>query len=275
MVKLCEKNHYLPDFKNPKTYNEKLNLRKRDPKHPLFSICADKIRAKEYVAEKIGQEIIIPNYYVGETIDFDTMKQIIKEKGDCFLKANHNSGPVHLLTTNSTDEEIRSAVENVQQQLTIDFGELVNEPWYSDIKRGILVEKRLPPQEGESDIRDYKFHVFKQKDGSFKVIPSIDFERNSNHTRSFFDEELNWLPFSIEYPTLIQKVDKPKNYETMLSVARTLASPFSYARIDLYNNNGEIYFGEITFAHGAGSEAFTSKSYDLWMGNLWQGDPRY
>src|SRR5690625_6672509 len=84
-------NHYLPDFKKPKTYNEKRNLRKRDPKHPLFSICADKIRAKEYVAEKIGQEIIIPNYYVGENIDFDTMKQIIEEKGDCFRSEEHTS----------------------------------------------------------------------------------------------------------------------------------------------------------------------------------------
>src|SRR5690625_397718 len=78
------------------------------------------------------------------------MKQIIEEKGDCFLKANHNSGPVLLLTTNSTDEEIRSAVENVQQQLAVDFGELANEPWYSDIKRGILVEKRLPPKKGKA-----------------------------------------------------------------------------------------------------------------------------
>src|SRR5690625_1448464 len=116
-LSFVKKNHYLPDFKNPKTYNEKVNLRKNDPNNPLFSICADKIRAKEYVAEKIGQEIIIPNYYVGETIDFDTMMQIIEEKGDCFLKANHNSGPVHLLTTNRTDEEIRYAVDNVKQQL--------------------------------------------------------------------------------------------------------------------------------------------------------------
>jgi len=274
-LNFVKKNHYLPDFKNPKTYNEKLNLRKRDPKHPLFSICADKIRAKEYVAEKIGQEIIIPNYYVGENIDFDTMKQIIEEKGDCFLKANHNSGPVLLLTTDSTDEEIRSAVENVQQQLAVDFGELANEPWYSDIKRGILVEKRLPHQEGESDIRDYKFHVFKQKDGSFKTFCAIDFDRAVNHSRSFFDKNFTWINIKSHVPSIYTAIEKPVNYEKMWHMAEILAEPFSYARVDFYNNGGHIYFGEITFAPGGGSSKFNDKDTELWFGSLWQQDPRY
>src|SRR5690625_6249858 len=98
-LNFIRKNHYIPNFKNPKTYNEKVNFRKNNPKNPLFSLCADKIKAKEYVAEKISPDIIIPNYYVGKSIDFGTMKQIIQEQGDCFLKANHNSGTVHLLTT--------------------------------------------------------------------------------------------------------------------------------------------------------------------------------
>lgn len=269
-------NHYFPDFKNPKTYNEKVNCRKREPKNPLFSICSDKIRAKEYVTEKIGPEIIIPNYYVGENIDFETLKRIIKEKGDCLLKANHNSGPVHLLTTGSSDEEIHFSVKDIQRQLNVDFGKRVNEPWYSNIKRGVLVERRLPPEKGESDIRDYKFHIFKQKDGSFKAFCAIDFDRGLNHSRSFFDQEFNWLNLSTYKPNIFTSIEKPKNYALMLSHATNLAQPFSYARVDFYNINGNIYFGEITFAPGSGLlDKFQSKKHDLWMGNLWQEDPRY
>src|SRR5690554_82174 len=189
-------NKYIPNFKNPKTYNEKINFRKNDPKNPLFSICADKIKAKEYVAEQISPDIIIPNYYVGESITFEQMKAILAEHGDCLLKANHNSGPVHLLTKQSTDAEIKAAVDSTLEQLTDDFGERVNEPWYSDIQRGLLVEKRLDPEPGESDIRDYKFHVFKQNDDTFKIVVSVDFDRSGNHTRSFYNENFEWLPFS-------------------------------------------------------------------------------
>jgi len=191
-LKFVKNNRYIPNFKTPKTYNEKINYRKNDPKHELFSICSDKIAAKEYVAEQISPDIIIPNYYVGDDISFETMKSILEEKGDCLLKANHNSGPVYLLTTESTDQEIRHAVDDVNHQLTIDFGKLQNETWYSDIKPGILVEKRLLPEEGDSDVKDYKFHIFKQNDGSVKVVLGVYFDRDVNTTASFFDEELEY-----------------------------------------------------------------------------------
>lgn len=274
-LNFVKNNRYIPNFKNPKTYNEKINHRKNDPKHELFSICADKIAAKDYVAAKISPDIIIPNYYVGDDISFKKVKSILDEKGDCLLKANHNSGPVYLLTTQSTDKEIKHAVDDVNHQLTIDFGKLQNETWYSDIQPGVLVEKRLFPEEGESDVKDYKFHVFKQNDGSVKIVLGVYFNRGANATASFFDEHLIWLPFHGEFPSLVTKINKPKNYETMLDYAKKIAVEFSYVRVDFYNVNGHIYFGEMTFAHTSGGGAFSSKSYDLWMGNLWQGDPRY
>jgi len=274
-LNFVKNNRYIPNFKNPKTYNEKINHRKNDPKHELFSICSDKIAAKDYVAAKISPDIIIPNYYVGDDISFEKMKSILDEKGDCLLKANHNSGPVYLLTTQSTDKEIKHAVDDVNHQLTIDFGKLQNETWYSDIKPGVLVEKRLQAPKDENDIPDYKFHVFKKKSGGFNVILHVDFDRFNNHNRSFFDEDLNYLPFYVRYPTIRSYVQRPENYEKMVEIAKILAEPFSYVRVDLYNVSGAIYFGEMTFAHESGGGEFTSKGYDLWMGNLWQGDPRY
>lgn len=274
-LSFVKNNRYIPNFKNPKTYNEKINFRKNNPQNPLFSICADKIKAKEYVAEQISSDIIIPNYYVGESITFEQMKAIIAEHGDCLLKANHNSGPVHLLTTESTDAEIKSAVDSTLEQLKVDFGKLQNEPWYSDIKRGVLVEKRLLPEKGESDVKDYKFHVFKQDNKAYKIVLEVHFDQSNNHNISYFDQELNWLPITIELPNIRTKIKKPENYQLMIDYAKELAEPFSYVRVDFYNVEGAIYFGEMTFAKTSGAAIFMHKMYDLWLGNLWQGDPRY
>lgn len=272
-IRFVYNNKYFPDFKKPKTYNEKVNYRKRNAHNPLFSICADKIAAKDYVAEKIGVEYIIPNLYTGGNITLDKIQSLLTEHGDCILKANHNSGPVYLLTTNMNQAELKAACDDVNHQLTVDFGKHTNEPWYSDIKPQILVEKRIYPEQGDRDLKDYKFHMFRKEDGTYDTVLHIDFERSMNHSRSFFDENLNWLPFSMQYPCIVTQIAEPTNYQLMLSLAKKLADGFSYVRVDFYNVNGRVYFGELTFAHGSGCEAFTTKAHDLWMGNLWRGDP--
>lgn len=262
-------NKYLPNFQKPRTYNEKINYRKNNVKNNLFTICSDKLAVKDWLIEKGFTDIIIENYYSGDNISFNKLKSIILDKGDVLLKANHNSGPVYLLTTTCSDIKIESACADVNNQLSIDYGKLKNEPWYSDIKPQVLVERRLNPEIGQKDLKDYKFHMFKQKDGTFSTILHIDFDRSTNHHRSFFDEKLNWLPFSVEYPSIITEIEKPKNYELMLEIVKQLAADFCYVRVDLYNIDGAIYFGELTFAHGSGIETFSSKSYDLWLGQHW------
>lgn len=275
LYRFIRHNGYIPSFRNPKTYNEKVNFRKNDPKNPLFSVCSDKIRAKEYVAEKVSPDIIIPNYYMGGSITLVKVKEILEKYGDCFLKASHNSGPVHLLTTRSTDDEISAAIESTLSQLKVDFGKLQNEPWYSEIEPRVLVEKRLQPKLGEMDIPDYKFHVFKQLNGGYKLLCAVDLDRSTNHTRSFFDEDFNWLNLMAYKPNIKTVVEKPRNYELMCSMAKQLAEPFSYVRVDFYNVNGQVYFGELTFAPGSGfMSSLQSRDHDLWLGNLWQLDPR-
>ncbi|MFX1712305.1 ATP-grasp fold amidoligase family protein [Stutzerimonas stutzeri] len=275
LYQFVKKNRYWPNFKNPKTYNEKVNYRKNNPKHELFSICSDKIGAKEWVAERIGEEYIIPNYFLGGSITPEKIKEILAEKGDCLLKANHNSGPVYLLTTASSEDEISAACKDVNEQLLMDYGKLSNEPWYSKIKPMVLVEKRLDPEPGETNLRDYKFHVFKQADGSFKTILEVHFDQGVNHNISYFDQDLNWLPITVEYPNIVTKITKPVNYELMLEKAKVLARDFTHVRVDFYNVDGSIYFGELTFAKTSGGAIFMHKMYDLWMGNLWVGDPSY
>ncbi|MBG9994717.1 glycosyltransferase [Pseudoalteromonas sp. NZS127_1] len=268
------RNGYFLTALNPTTFNEKVHIRKSNPSNPLFSICSDKLAVKTWITEKGLAEIVIETYYSGKIITYDTLKNIIHENGDVLLKANHNSGPVYLLTESCSDEKIKYACDDVNKQLKVDYGKLKNEPWYSDIPPSILVEKRLLPHLGESSLRDYKFHVFKQSNGDMKTILHIDFDRDEAHHRSFFDEKLNWIPITSIYPSIITKIERPKNFDTMLELAKNLAKDFSYARVDFYNVDGKIYFGELTFAHESGDAGFNSYAYDKWLGDLWQQDPR-
>lgn len=274
-IKFILNNKYIPNFNNPCSYNEKINKRKRQPKNEFFSICSDKIKAKEYVRDIIRDDITIENYFVGDYVSLNIVKDILKNKGKCFIKANHNSGPVFYLSPDKSDHEIETICININKQLNIDFGKINNEPWYSQIKPRVLIEKKLSPIKGESDIRDYKFHVFKQLDGTFKILVHIDFDRSNFHSRSYFNEDLEWVPIGQYAPIIHTNIDKPKNYDKMLDIVKMLAKPFSYVRVDLYNVNGEIYFGELTFAPGSGEDPFNHKDYDYWLGKLWVEDPQF
>ncbi|ALO33659.1 glycosyltransferase [Colwellia sp. MT41] len=265
---------YKPNFLCPQTFNEKIVHRKKNSQNKLFKQCSDKVLAKEWVISKGFADIVIPNYFLSDKIECNIILSYINQYGSILIKANHNSGPVFLLSKENTEEEILNVCISVNNQLKVDYGKLQGELWYSDINRKILIEKRIYPEDGENDLKDYKFHVFKQHDGSFKIVLQVDFDRSTNHNRSFFDENLNWLPFSLEYPTVQTKLLEPKNYQKMLDIVKKLAEPFSYVRVDLYNVDGIIYFGELTFAHGSGTEIFSNVAYDKWMGKLWVGNPR-
>ncbi|MBB3229582.1 ATP-grasp fold amidoligase family protein [Halomonas stenophila] len=274
-IKFVSRLHYLPNFKQPRTYNEKVNFRKRHYTSELFALCADKVKVKDYVRDAVGSEVVIDNLFVGDSLEPAHLQELIIANDGAVLKTNHNSGTVFIFDRDTGREEIEHACAVVGRGLGKDYGKIKREPWYSDITPKLLVERKLPVKAGEAAL-DYKFHVFKQGEGCDPVvILHVDFDRFTNHSRSYFSEDLEWLPFAVKYPSIYHRIERPENYERMLEIVKTLAEPFSYVRVDLYNIRGRIFFGEMTFAHAAGFGAFTSKAYDLWMGNLWKCDPRY
>ncbi len=268
---LC-RHGYPPDFRHPRTYSEKIIRRKRHWTHELFVRCSDKALVKEYVAERVGREVVIASYFTGDRLDVQTVRECLDAYGGAVLKANHNSGPVYILDAGADVNDIESAVRNVNAQLACDYGRRSGETWYSRIKPQVLIERRLLSPDG-GDIPDFKFHVF--TDGAKqRVILHVDFDRYGNHNRSWFTESLEWLPFSVLYPCIRTRIDRPRNYDKMLSIAKELAKPFSYVRVDLYNIDGAVYCGELTFAPGSGFSPFTPRAADKWLGKLWTGDVR-
>ncbi len=261
---------YIPNFKIPTTFNEKIQYRKRFGNHELFSLCSDKFEVKSYVANKISDKIVIDNYFVGNEISLDKLKEIVQIHGSVVAKLNHDSGSVYLIDKSTPESDLIFFVDELNKAIYRDYGTKSGESWYSKIDAKIIVEKQLE-KNSNGELPDYKFHVFTMGSEQ-KVILHVDFDRYSSHNRSWFDEDLNCLPFAMGYPNIRTNIKIPENYRKMVEISKELAKPFSYARVDLYNVDGDIYFGEITFAHGSGFERFTTKYHDKWMGNFWKGD---
>lgn len=251
---------YWPNIKAPKTFNEKINNRKMSLSDPIFSLCSDKYKVRDYVESKVGRKYLIPLKFYGELISKETLDSI---DGDFVVKTTHDSGSVQIIKK-SLGYKAREVIDKVNLSLEKDFGKLVDESWYSDIKPRVIIEELLVKKDG-SQPEDYKFHVFNDK-----VILQIDYDRFSDHSRSFYDEKLNLLPFGIKYKNKMKKIKELNGFNEMLHVAKKLASDFDYVRVDLYNVDGEIYFGELTFAHGSGYERFSDKKYDILLGKYWR-----
>lgn len=269
--KFLKRNHYFPNLYNPQTFNEKTNYRKYFSDNSLFTLCSDKVEVKNYVKERIGEKYITKTLFTTEKLQVSDVENHLKEHDSFVVKASHNSGHVYFVDNNTSKEKIRFLCADLNKQLLKDFGKRRREYWYSNIKPLILFEENICPGE-LGDLTDYKFHVFSRNDKNPVVILCAIFERGRNPHASFFDEQLNWIPMAQGYPCIKTRIDEPKNYKEMLRIVKQLAEPFNYVRVDLYNNNGDIRFGEFTFADGSGYDKFSSIDHDLWLGNIWQGD---
>lgn len=256
--KIFKKNlGYDINFDNePITYNQKIQFRKLFDDNPLYSICADKYKVREYVKEKIGEEYLIPLYLVTDKL---TIEQWDKLPNSFVAKANHNSGPVQIVK-NKENVKFEKIFNELNSQLKIDYGILSMEKYYSDILPLIIVEKYL-----KDEIEDYKIHCFRNDEFYIDVCT-----RETGKTESVLYDK-NWQNLGVTAGKLSnKKFAKPKNFDIMLKIAKKLSEDFDYVRVDLYNVDGKIYFGELTFCENSGFGKFSDESWDYKFGNLWK-----
>lgn len=252
--------------KEPETFNQKIQFRKLYDNNPLYSICSDKYRVREYIKEKIGEEYLVPLYLVTDKL---TEEQWDKLPNSFVAKANHDSGTVKIIKDKSKVDK-KKIIRELNMSLKFDYGILSMEKFYSDIPRKIIVEKYL----GEN-IEDYKFHIFNTNLGKNRMFLQVDGDRFIEHKRSFYDEEQRKLNLKITstfdfYEYDLEKKIKKEQWEKMKEITQKLSEDFKYVRIDIYNLDNKIYFGEITFCHGSGFEDFEPREWDYKIGNLWQ-----
>ncbi len=245
---------------NPKTFSEKLQWLKLYDRKPEYTIMADKASVKRYVADKIGADFIIPTLGIFDSVEeipFDELPQKF------VLKCTHDSGSVFIC-----DKTNRLDLDYIKKVLTVRLNS--NFFWYSrewvykNIKPRIIVEEFMPDENGNCPV-DYKFYCFNGKVEVFIVVNN----RFTNRSTNYYNKKSEYLEFgkihSMPDPSI--KLEVPKNFNEMLSIAETLSENIPFLRVDLYSINNRIYFGELTFYPSGGIEPFTNDG-DMLLGNL-------
>ena len=159
-----------------------------------------------------------------------------------------------------------SAMAKLTEHLHTNYYDLYREWHYKDIEPRIFAEELLGEevQNGEWEVpTDYKIHCFGNT-----MYMQIDTDRFTNHTRTFFDSHWQPMPFDLCYPKPQILPNKPNNAALLFEIAKALSGAF-VVRVDLYDINGRIIVGELTFTHGGGTEKFTPKEWDKTFGDLW------
>ena len=240
---------FTPNYLSPKTFNEKVHRRILFEHDPLFVELADKVRVKTYVRNLLGADIVIPTLFSGNSLP---PKQERNWSPPFVIKANNASGAnifVH------TPVIAWSAIEaKVETFLNADLSKS-KEKFYAKIKPQILVEPFMGSN-GKWPV-DYKLFVF----GGRAEFIQVHTDRETNHKNAFYDRNWNKLHWTINYPKEIEDTPRPTSLERLILMAETLAKPFSFVRVDLYEIWGKPYFGEMTFTPEAGFARIRSARY--------------
>ena len=255
---------YKLNLDNPKTFSEKLQWLKLYDHNPKYTVMADKVKAKEYVASVLGEEYIIPTLGVWDNpddIDFESLPNRF------VLKCNHNSGLGMCICKDKSHLDKKKVCSDLKIGLKQDYFASNREWPYKDVPRRILAEKFIDPAPNVSDLTDYKWYCF---DGEPKYCQVIQ-DRSTRETIDFFDTEWNHLEFiglnPVAGPAVITPL-KPLNLDIHLRIARELSKGIPFSRIDVYETGDHTYFGEITFYPASGFGVFRPDQYNEILGQM-------
>lgn len=251
----------LVNLKNPKRFSEKLQWYKLFGRQQLMQICANKDTVRDYLIRKGYTELLNEQYgsfHKVDDIDFNILPNSF------VMKAAHGSG-WNIIVKDKSELDIRKAKLMLKSWLLQDTSWSGREWVYANMPRRIVIEKYLEDEHGE--LRDYKFFCFNGKPRFMQLEVGRNTEYN---TRNFYDMNWNLMPFGKELPHNPNlHVDKPTKFEDMVKIAEELCKPFQFVRVDLYQVNGKVFFGEFTFFPAGGAPDFVPEEYDRIVGDMW------
>ncbi len=249
------------DLKNPQLFNEKIQYAKLYYRNPKLKLLVDKYEVRKFVEEKIGMKYLTELYGVYDSVD-EIPFENLPEKFVMKLTNGSSYNYICQLKDDKTKQEIEY---RFKKWLTVDFYMLGREWAYKDVKNRIICEELLETKDGYG-LNDYKIFCF---NGIPKII-QVDFSRFVNHKRNFYTPEWKFIDEIVEYTNDPNaNIPKPVNLDEMLSCAKTLSEGFPQVRVDFYDVDGRIVFGEMTFYHGAGYLNFKNPKFELEMGEYW------
>lgn len=257
------KTGYALDLENPVSFGEKLQWLKLNNRNPIYTTMVDKILAKEYVSGIFGKDIIIPTIAVWDDpneIDFE----LLPEK--FVLKCNHNSGLGMVICKDKSSLDRKKTIKDLERGLKEDFYSHGREWPYKDVSRKIFAEQYME-NAADDELKDYKFYCFNGEPQYCQVICN----RTKNETIDFFDMDWKAQEFTgleMPYKPHADFIDKPKCFKEMIEKARVLAKDIPFVRIDFYEINCKLYFGEITFFPASGLGRFSPEIWNEKLGEM-------
>ena len=252
------------DLKHPRTFNEKLQWMKIYDRDPRYTVLSDKLRVKEIVAEQIGKEHIIPTLGVWahfDQIDFSALPE------QFVLKCTHDSGGL-VICRDRKELDLDAARKKIEASLRTNFYHHSREWQYKDIPPRIIAEPYM--QDGDSrELKDYKFYCFDGEPAFLYVSEGL--ENHQTAHISFLNLDWTRAPFlRSDYAGFETLPPKPDRFDEMVAMARRLSEGFRFVRVDLYEINGTVYFGELTFTPTGGFVPFIPDEADLEIGKLFR-----
>ena len=244
------------NLNNPRTFNEKLQWLKLYNRNPRYMLMVDKYKVRDYIAEKLGKQYLIPLIGVWDDpddIDFNNLPN------QFVLKCNHNSGLGMCICKDKSKLDINKVKIGLRKGLKQDYY-LTGREWpYKNVQRKIIAEKFMT--NGTNELEDYKVHNF---NGVPKIILVCkDRFMQSGLTEDFYSEK--WEHLDIKrpgHPNAKEQQEIPVALEEMLKLSKILSKDIPFVRTDFYLINGKVYFGEITFFPASGMERFVPQSID-------------
>jgi hypothetical protein len=253
-----------PNLRNPETFNEKILHRCLYP-DPRYIDLTDKLKVREYVARKVGLLHLIPLLSDPDVFTEDVYERL---PSTFVMKANHGSGFVKVVKDKSRApfQELAALSE---QWLSTHFYRVARERHYRTIEPRIFFESLLLDKDGKIPA-DLKVHVFNRPPGEQTIFITVISDRFGDNPRGD-TYDASWRIQDIwhgHYQRSETPAPPPEKLDSLLSVASTLADEFEYVRVDLYETNGNIYFGELTFTPGAGVFPLRPAEVDYAWGRL-------
>lgn len=249
-----------PDLKHPKRFTEKLQWYKMHYRNPVMHQCVDKYKVREYVKSK-GLESIL----VGLIGKYDSVEEVNWESipEQFVIKTTNGGGGLNVVICK---DKSKLNIEEITTKLSCkrkkeNYG---GREWaYYNSEPGIVIEQLLVNRRNpKAGVNDYKILCF---NGHAKYV-IVDADRYVGHKRNFYDREWNNLHVLSDCPAVDRELEKPENLSLMLDIAEKLSEDFPFVRVDLYNNEGQIYFGELTFYPWSGYVQFDPDEFDLELG---------
>lgn len=250
-------------LKDPQTFSEKLQWLKLYNRKPEQTVMVDKYAVRDFVSDKIGSQYLVPLLGVWDSpddIDFDSLPE------QFVLKCNHTSGAGLHICRDKSAFDFEKAKEDLRRVLKQDYY-ITNREWpYKNVPRKIIAEKYMIDK-ATNDLMDYKFFTF-DGEPKFLFVASERHKADSETKFDFFDMEYNHMDFTNGHPNADELPQKPACFEEMISLARKLSEGTPHLRVDFYEIDGKVYFGELTFFHWSGMIPFEPVDWDYKLGQM-------